>query len=1036
MHMQLLGPLRLSNDRGDLALSGAVPRGIVGRLLLARGATIGRDALIDGVWGGRQARHPVNALQVQMSKLRTALAALGEGGRLVSAHGGYRLVLEPGDRVDAWLFEDAVREGRSHLAAGAWEPAERRFRDGLALWRGRALDGLDEAVFEAERTRLEELRLSALEDAAAAALERGGAGHLVPDLKALVAAEPLRERSRARLMLALHRSGRHAEALEVYDEGRRLLDAELGAIPSAELRDLHTAMLRDDPSLRAPASGIRPGGAAPAAGGAAPDRDQAPPRTEGNLARPLGPFVGRHGELAALRTLAARERLVTVVGPGGVGKTRLVLEACALLQPSVDAVWWVDLTSVDQAGVLTSLASTLGLLDASVRPDEPPNDYVRRLVSLLSGRRVVLALDNCEHLLDAIAPLVVTLLGGCPALTVLATSREPLAATGEVLHPLAPMPEEEAADLFSARAVMIDPGFATDETSMGQVRALCRRLDGLPLAVELAAAHVRLLPVPEITDRLDDRFSLLTRGGRTAPARHRTLRAVLDWSYALLDASEQRVLRELSLYVGGFSLQETSAARLDGGELLRVLGQLVDKSLLFPVATAQGSRLRMLDTVREYALSRLRESEEAAEAEERFTGWAVALVREGTEAMSSREQTRWARRLTEESANLRSASAVLAEHGRHAESLLLEARLGYYWFFSGREEEGIRRLERSLAAYDAAAADRTSSAAPAPTAEEEWAVFYTFAWLGWLNHVAGRHADAASYLSRHEAAWRGARNPDLAVLGPCYDTLHAMLNGRQDLAGLFETAESKVVGTASHWDRAVLQTNWSTYCLQHGDVAGARLHGRIAVAASQAAEDDFARAFSLTLCGDADESDGLRERAREQWTEAARILRPMGARPRWAYAMLRLVCLDIAEGGAEAADDRLTEVAAVADELSSEDLRAAVGNLRAVLAAARRDAEAAHRAFRSVWDDPAAPLDRRAVAALGMAALAADPGAARDWLDRVREAHERLMEPLARRAVGVLLAELGARTSRCEAATTRWLPERLAATPSALAAFC
>lgn len=415
--------------------------------------------------------------------------------------------------------------------------------------------------------------------------------------------------------------------------------------------------------------------------------------------------------------------------------------------------------------------------------------------------------------------------------------------------------------------------------------------------MELAAAHVRLLTVREITARLDNRFALLTRGDRTAPARHRTLRAVLDWSYGLLDSAERRVLTELALYVDGCSLKESGRTGLADSaaaetELLDVLGRLVDKSLLFSVSSVGGNRLRMLDTVREYALARLAEESWGAAAEERFTDWAVRFVHEGTQGVASGDQAGWTRRLTEESANIRAASELLVVRSRVAESLLLEARLGYHWFVSGREDEGIERLQRSLSAHDATAVTRTDE----PTAQEEWALFYTFAWLAWLNHVAGRHAVAGSYIRRHEDAWRKANNPDLAVLGPCYDTLHAMLNGEGGVTELFAVAEAAVAGTRFHWDRAVLQTNWSTYCLQHGDVEGARRHGLVAVAASRAAADDFARAFSLTLCGDADESDGLRERAREQWTEAVRILGPIGARSRWAYAVLRLVCLDIVDG--------------------------------------------------------------------------------------------------------------------------------------------
>ncbi|MCS0604418.1 NB-ARC domain-containing protein [Streptomyces sp. LP11] len=1050
MQFRLLGRLELDSRRGAVVLPGALSRAIVGRLLLAEGATVRRDTLIDELWQDREAKDPVNALQVQVAKTRAVLAAHGEEGRLLFGHGGYRLVLEPDDERDTALFDAAVTRGRAHLAAGEHREALAAFRQGASLWRGSALEDLEGPAFEAERARLEELRLSTLEDSATAALELGRADELVPDLKAQVSRSPLREGLRGRLMLALYRAGRVAEALEAYEEGRRFLMAEIGAVPSAELRSLHALMVRHDTSLSPAAEPARTTAGAVHAPGPAPA--SAAPLPAGNLSPSLGPFVGRRRELGDLSAAVGRERLVTVLGPGGVGKTRLALEACARLQPSSDGVRWVELASADETDVIAAVAVALGLSDASVRPDQPPHDTTHRLVSFLAGRAVILVLDNCEHVLEPVASLVATLLGRCPALTVLATSRAPLGIHGEAFHVLAPLPDDEAADLFSARAVMIDPSFGTEGPARHDIRSLCRRLDGLPLAVELAAAHIRMLSVQEIEARLDNRFALLVKGERTAPARHRTLRAVLDWSYALLDPAEQKLLTELSLYAGGCCVEVVeTAARLageDSTELLHLLSQLVDKSLLVPVPGAHGTRLRMLETVREYAGERLRDEGRAGEAEDRFTRWAVHFVAEGTRNLASGDQARWADRLTEESANIKAASDLLKARSRTVTCLLLEARLGYYWFISGREEEGIDRLRRGLRAYDTTlAAPQTAPGEqpPAPVEDEEWALFYTIAWLAWLNHVAGRHEEAGSFIERHEAAWHHARNPALAVVGPCYDTLHAMLNGYDNVAELFARAESVVRDTDFHWERAVLQTNWSTYCLQHGDVEGARRHGLIAVSASRAAGDDFARAFSLMLCGDADESDGLRERARDQWAEAARVLRPIGARARYAYVVLRIVFLDLSEGAFAEAERRLVEAVRIAHELSADDLLAATAGLRGFLALHGRDFGAAQTILRGVWESPAAPLDRRAVAAAGLAAVAlcdsADPRA-RDtaalWADRAREAHGRVLEPLARRAIGVLLERLDACRSAGGAAAVdvSTVHGWLAATPSVLACFC
>ncbi|MGW0655228.1 AfsR/SARP family transcriptional regulator [Streptomyces umbrinus] len=1053
MHFRLLGRLELADGSGAVALPGAVSRAIVGRLLLAGGAVVHRDTLIDELWEDREAKDPVNALQVQVTKLRAALATRDRGGRLRSRHGGYQFVLGPEDQLDTAGFETAAREGREHLAAGAYRQAEDVLRQGLALWRGRALDDLKGRVFDAERLRLEELRLSAQEDAGSAGIELGRAEELVPELTALVSAAPLRERSRARLMLALHRCGRHAEALGVYESGRRLLRSELGVDPSPELCSLYEALLAGDPctgtatadAVRLPtahADSVRLSSAhADSVRLASAHLDFRPAPGDGGPDHPLGPFVGRAEELDGLRAALDRERLVTVVGPGGVGKTRLVLEACVLMQSAYDGVWWVDLASADGASVLAAIAGALGLSDASVRPDQPPHDYVHRLTSFLAGRRAILVLDNCEHLLDAVAPLVAVLLGRCPALTVLTTSRAPLAVAGEALYPLAPMPDGEAADLFGTRAAMIDPSFTVDETATHDIHSLCRRLDGLPLAVELAAAHVRLLPVREIERRLDNRFALLAKGKRTAPARHRTLRAVLDWSYALLDSTEQRVLTELALYVGGCSVELAETAiplpEADHHEILQVLAQLVDKSLLFTVSTPDGSRLRMLETVREYALDRLRAEGRAAEAEERFMAWARRFVHESTDANSPGEQGELIRRHTAESANIRAASDLMMARGREPQALALEARRGCYWTISGREEEGIDRLQRSVRAYDAAAGYRA-------TDDDERALFYALAWLVWLSHVVGRYAEGGYFIDRFKAAWRQAKAPGLAVLGPCYEPLHAMLNGQDDVEELFVRAEQGVAGTEFHWDRAILLTNWTTYCLQVGDIDGARSHGEAAVSAARASGDDFARACSLTLRGDADESAGLRDHARAHWTEAARILRSMGARGQYAYAALRIVCLDIEEGEVETAEKRLSELARLADELSADDLRAATAILRGALAFYGDRFSDARTIFAGVWDSPTAPLDRRAMSAVGLVAVATFgppvPSASTDarmWMGRAGEALDRVREPLARRAVGALLDKLNAyfKSGPSGAIGAGRVQAWLAGNPSVLAGF-
>ncbi|MCX4911140.1 BTAD domain-containing putative transcriptional regulator [Streptomyces sp. NBC_00878] len=1052
MHFRLLGHLEvIASDGSPIDFSGPLGRAITARLILAEGRPVQSETLIDELWGERAARNPANALQVQMTKLRTSFAARGEEGRLVTQAGGYQLILSEHDRNDVAEFEDRIRRGREKLRERNYSEAEELLRDALALWRGPALEDMSGLFFDAARARLEELRLTAHEDAVTAGMEWGKAEELVAELSQLVAAHPLRERPRSQLMLALYRCGRQAEALDVFHNGRNLLDSELGLAPSPELGALHMAILSQDPALKGP--------------GEVSGSPQAPRATEGNLTVPPGAFVGRVGMMRSLREEIGRQRLVTAVGPGGVGKTRLTLEA--LSQPGNGAgVWWIDLVTVGKGGVLSALAAALGLSESSVTADQHPLNPLERIVSYLKERTAILAFDNCEHLLDETALLVKKLLATCPSTTIVATSREPLSTSGEVLFPVEPMAAEEAAQLFALRASMINPSFDRSAAEDHEVIELCRRLDGLPLAVELAAAHVRLLSVSEIDRRLNDRFALLVKGERTAPRRHRTLRAVLDWSYTLLSTSEQLVLGELALRVAGCSIEdaekaglpqsasdsesesepalepesESESASKEAADVLLVLGQLVDKSLIFTVRTPGGTRFQMLETVREYALAKLEAEGNLPPAQARFIAWSLGFVRQGHKGMPSPEQAYWSRRVAAESANLRVASELMTHTGRVTDALRLESTLGYFWYILGREEEGIDRLTRTLDAYDAAM--RTSVDHRRPTPEEEWALCYVFVWQAWLNHVSGRHDMALKYEERYTDTWRSASNPDLAVVGPVWDALHARLAAEEGWQARFAAADAGIAGTEFGWDRVALHYAWSTYCLHAGDADAAREHALTGIEVSKAVDDPITLSVCLTACGDAEESVGRREAARALWSEASGVLRSMGARSRWAYRALRLAFLDVGEGLIDSADRRLSEVEKVAAELISYDLGAAVANLRGVVLVGQSRFDEAETVFREVWSSSTSPRNRKAVAGVGLAACVppshteraegADP---HEILLAVGHLTDQVMEPLTRNAVSCLLADI---TERPHTVPARRYPlhERLSVSPSVLAAFC
>ncbi|WP_163506621.1 BTAD domain-containing putative transcriptional regulator [Fodinicola acaciae] len=637
----VLGPLEVRTSAGEpIAIGGPRPRALLVMLLLNAGRVVSLEQLIDGQYGDDPPAGAANAVQAQVSRLRRTLP----DGAIESHPAGYRAAVDP-DEVDAHRFERLARVGRSMLAAGQYGPAAAALREGLALWRGAALTDLPYG--QAQAARLEELRLAATEDLIEAefALPEGTS---IADLAALVAAHPLRERLCGQLMRALHAAGRQAEALEAYERTRRLLADELGADPSPELAEIHLALLRAEPIER------------PAA---------APPVQ-------LSSFVGRDADLARLRELAGA-RLVTILGPGGIGKTRLAVEYAA----SLDAVF-VDLSDVDTAeAVPLAVLGALGQRESGFAPG-PAMEPAARLVGVLAQRQVLLVLDNCEQIVAAVAVLVRQLLEGCPRLTVLATSREPLGLTGERLLPLAPLDTPPAVRLFADRAAAVRPGFAVDAANTAAVTEICVALDGLPLAIELAAARLRQFDVAEVAARLAGHahFRLLSRGDRTAAARHQTLRAVVEWSWDLLDPDAQALARRLAVFVGGARLPAIEAVCGAGVEDL--LADLVDRSLV----ESDGGRYRMLQTIRLFCAERLVEAGEDARVRAAHARCQLALAEEADPHLRRAEQLEWLARLSADHDNLMAALRWAVDNDRRT-AFQLVAALAAYWWFSGRRSQ-------------------------------------------------------------------------------------------------------------------------------------------------------------------------------------------------------------------------------------------------------------------------------------------------------------------------------------------------------------
>lgn len=688
MFFGILGPLEVRRVDGTaVAVGGPRVRALLAQLLLAPGRLVTADALIDGLYGAEPPSGTANALQSQVSRLRRGLRAADGADALVESHpAGYRLAVDPED-VDVHRFERLVREGQDALTAGHHAGAAALLGGALELWRGPALaDLLDSPFAEAPAAGLEELRVAALADRIEAELALGRHGALVPELQRLVAAHPLRERLRGQLMRALYGCGRQAEALAVYEEARRILADELGADPSAELAAVHLAVLRAEPSLTPqprPGPGPRPG-----------------------LPAPLTSFVGREEELTRIGALLGAARLVTLTGPGGAGKTRLALEACGREQGDVCFVELAPLT--DGAAVPSAVAAALGVretvLPSGPEPGAPGPDLTGRIVAALSGRRTLLVLDNCEHLVEAVARLAHRLLAACPGLRVLATSREALGITGETLCPVPRLrlpgsdatPSEAldcpAVRLFADRAAAVRPGFRVDERTVGPVLRVCTALDGLPLAIELAAARLRSLPLDEVAARLDDRFRLLSRGDRTAAPRHQTLRAVVEWSWDLLSAPEQLLARRLTVFAGGLTLAD--AARVCGlpqDEVEELLADLVDKSLL----EQAGGRFRMLDTIRAFGAERLAEAGEEEPLRRAHADCFLELAVTAEPFLRRSEQLEWLARLDAEHGNLLAAlDWAVTAHPRTALRLL--AALSWYWWLRGLRREAAPLAARLL----------------------------------------------------------------------------------------------------------------------------------------------------------------------------------------------------------------------------------------------------------------------------------------------------------------------------------------------------
>jgi predicted ATPase len=837
----MLGSFEVRTDDGVLAdVPGARLRALLIALALEPGHAVPKATLVDWIWGERPPSDAANALQQLVSRLRRALPE----GLVEGQTDGYRLTVDP-DAVDAVRFERLVGQARNDEDLRQ----AKLLREALGLWRGAAMQDVglqDSPAFEAAVTRLKGLRLAAMEDRFEAEIRLGHGAGLVTDLTDLVAAHPVRERLVAALMRALVAAGRDTEALLVYQRAREALADALGADPSPELSALHVALLRGELVRRKE-------------------------NRKTNLRAELTSFVGKDADVAAVRELIAGHRLTTLIGPGGSGKTRLAAEtARTLLGDLPDGAWLVELAAIGADGDVAQSALTgLGLRDALLgeAPNAEPTD---RLIAAIREREALLILDNCEHVIESAAAFAHRVLGECQRLRILATSREPLGITGEALWRVVPLalPSEDADPgeiesspavwLLRDRASAVRKDLTIDARTSTTMARVSRALDGMPLAIELAAARLRTMSLEQLANRLDDRFRLLTGGSRTALPRHRTLRAVIDWSWELLTDAERMVLCRLSVFSGGASLDAAEwVCAGDAEDVLGLLTALTEKSLLLTEGGG-APRYRMLGTIKEYAARRLAEAGESDLARHAHLAYFTELAETAEPHLRRAEQLEWLATLEAEHDNIAAAMRGALAAGEAHGAMRLAASAGWYWWLSGHKAEGNELIT-------------AATTIPGEVADEIRAMVYAFVVL-FLSSGRGDEHQAAEWI--HEAYRFSQRtqhgNPLLDLITPLERMLQA--------PDAFLPAWESLLDSEDPWVRALARLQLGKMRIQLGQgERDADAYLEMALAEFRAIGERWGISFALTELADRIAVRGEFAGACGHYEQAAAVVTEVGA---------------------------------------------------------------------------------------------------------------------------------------------------------------
>lgn len=886
--IRILGPIEAYDDETALALGGMRERALLGLFALSPGETVSADRLIDDLWGEDLPANPANALQALVSRLRRSVGSTV----IVTRAPGYVLDVDPA-AVDAVRFRSMVHSAME--TADATKRVE-GFREALSLWRGMPLADLPfEEFAQRERAALDELHVSALEGRIAAELELGGGAELVPELEELIAAHPLREKLHGHLMLGLYRAGRQAEALRTYSAVREALGEELGIEPGPELKALEEAILLQDPDLAG-------SGGSPANPSALPAR--------------LASFIGRQKEMSEIDGALRTSRLVTLTGAGGAGKTSLAVEVGRTMEAEYpDRVWLIELAPVvDPDRVADTLVTALQLeqvVNLSGGPAEPAN-AINLVVEYLRNRRALLILDNCEHVIEAAAAAAEAVLMACPSVEVLATSRDRLGIPGELLWRVPSLDSSSAAvDLFVERARAVAPTFSPDPEDLDLVSRICERVDGMPLAIELAAARVRSLPLPEILRRVESGIELLAGGARSATHRQQTLRGTIDWSYQLLAPAEADLFASLSVFHGSFTLDSAETVAPEKvTEVLDSVERLIDSSMVTPVAPG---RYRMLETLRLYAGEKLGDRHDATMG--RLLQYYIERMEPAQDELRGSQQLEWLDLIEADHDTMR---AVLgwATTNAPGRGLQLAGMLGWFWYLRGNSVEAKSRFESLLAATDEGADPRSLGDG------------YFFASLCDSYPERARQGFELALEAYRDAGYvPGLANAQAMIAAFGFDL-------SETIALLDEAAElSAEVGY--EWGVALIRFLQTGAAVNDGDTATAARLAQEATSRFSALGDSWGQGYSLYFWGSMLRALGDYDGAEAAFREALEHARPMRLRREMAPVMSELASIETMRGNFDEAERWLADAQKYADEVPFAGSQGMVRNARGRLARMR-----------------------------------------------------------------------------------------------------